>query len=358
MTAMERRPRPLRIALVAPIWLPVPPATYGGTERVVALLDKHYRAAGHEVVLFATGDSTTAGELRSVTDRGLVQHMAQLEAWEYEHHANALAADVVADSGSFDLIHSHLGLAQLPILNLASCPVVQTVHAPLGLDDVWNVQRCPNTTLVTLTKAQAEPLESVSASSPSATVISSGLDMSRFEPSTDGGDTLVFLGRMGRQKNPVGAIEIARAAGWPLVLAGAPQNAEEHQYFDQQVAPLVDGDAVRYLGPVDHEAKQQLLAQAAALVFPIVDNEAFGLVMVEAMACGTPVLGRRHSSVPEIIDPGVTGFVGNEVADMVDLVPATVALDRGEVRARAEKRFGHERMGDDYLALFDAVVRQ
>ena len=169
--------RKLRIALVAPVWLPVPPCTYGGTETIVALLLRHYLAAGHDVVLFASGDSDAGGaELRSLTPQGLIDRMAAREAESYEHYANALAADVVAASEHLDVVHSHLGMAQLPALALPSCPVVQTVHTLPAVDDCWIAARCPDVALVTLTWAQAAPFDVP------VHVVPSGLDLDAYRP--------------------------------------------------------------------------------------------------------------------------------------------------------------------------------
>ena len=341
----------LRIALVAPAWLPVPPRAYGGTESVVDLLRRHYVEAGHDVVLFAPGDSNSdVSELRAVTPTGLIERMARGEAATYDHYVNAVAADVVAASGDFDVVHSHLGMAQVPVLSLAVCPVVQTVHTPLDLDDCWIAGRHPDVEIVTLTEAQAAPLDRA------VRVVPSGLDLERYRFSCDTGGPLTFLGRMGPGKNPLGAIEIAAACHRDIVLAGAPQNHEEKQYFRERIEPLVDGDRVRYVGPVDHAAKVDLLGQAAVVLFPITADEAFGLVMIEAMACGTPVVATGRASVPEVVEPGVTGFFADDLDSLADLVDEADALDRIAVRRRAEERFSAVEMGDAYLSIFVEVV--
>lgn len=341
----------LRIALVAPAWLPVPPRAYGGTESIVDLLRRHYVAAGHEVVLFAPGDSDPdVSELRSVTSTGLIERMARGEAATYEHYVNAVAADVVAASSGFDVVHSHLGMAQVPTLSLSACPVVQTVHTPLDVDDCWIATRYPGVELVTLTEAQAAPLDR------SVRVVPSGLDMDRYRFSGETGGRLAFLGRMGPGKNPLGAIEIASACGRDIVLAGAPQNREEKQYFREQIEPLVDGERVRYVGPVDHAAKVDLLGDAAAMLFPIMADEAFGLVMIEAMACGTPVVAVGRASVPEVVDHGLTGYVAEDLDGLAGLVDEAAALDRGAVRRTAEQRFSAGEMGDRYVSIFEEVA--
>jgi glycosyltransferase involved in cell wall biosynthesis len=341
----------LRIALVAPAWLPVPPLAYGGTELIVDLLRRSYAAAGHEVVLFAPGDSDPGeSELRAVTPTGLIELMARGEAATYDHYVNAVAADVVAASGEFDVVHSHLGMAQVPALSLAACPVVQTVHIPLDLDDCWIANRYPDVEIVTLTEVQAAKLNR------SVRVVPHGLDLGRYRFSRQTGGSLAFLGRMGPGKNPLGAIEIAAACDRGIILAGAPQNSEEKQYFRERIEPLIDGERVRYVGPVDHAAKVDLLGDAAVMLFPIAADEAFGLVMIEAMACGTPVVAVRRASVSEVVDPGVTGFFADDVNGLADLVDEAAALDRAAVRRRAEQRFSAIEMGDGYLAIFEELT--
>jgi glycosyltransferase involved in cell wall biosynthesis len=161
---------------------------------------------------------------------------------------------------------------------------------------------------------------------------------------------------MSYDKNPLGAIHIARNAGMPLVLAGVPQSAKEEKYFEQEIRPLIDGEKVRYIGAVNHAQKNKLLREAAALLFPVQWEEPFGLVMIEAMACGTPVIGHALGSVREVVDEGVTGFYSDFVETMHELVPRTLALDRAEVRKRAQERFSYQRMVEDYLRLYSSLI--
>ena len=226
-------------------------------------------------------------------------------------------------------------------------PVVTTYHVEMDEDVLAAFARYPEARLVAVSDSQRAalvPLEGVS-------VIPHGIDTDAFPFSPDPGDYLLFLGRMIPDKGPVDAIRIAEQAGLPIVLAGPSS-----EYFAEAVEPLVDGERVRYAGRVGPQERNRLLAGAAALVFPNSYTEPFGLVMVEAMACGTPVVATAVGAAPEIVEPGVTGLVGATAADLAELVGPAVALDRRRVRERAVERFGYARMVDDYEALYADVV--
>jgi glycosyltransferase involved in cell wall biosynthesis len=353
MMAMADPARRLRIALVAPLWTSVPPAAYGGTELVVHLLAEDLVRRGHDVTLFASGDSRTGGRLRPLGEHNLRVAMERGEAYEYEVYATANLVEAIREADRFDVIHSHLGFGQIPLGVLSRTPVVHTLHTRPALDDLWVLSRYPEAAVVAVSRSQVE--EVPAARRRHIRVIHHGIDFDAYEFSGAPGGYLAFLGRMGPQKSPLTAIEVARAAGMPLLLAGVPQNAEEEAYFAQRVQPLIDGKDVRWIGAVDHARKNELLRGAAALLFPIQGGEAFGLAMIEAMACGTPVVGWGRASVPEVIDPGRTGFFAGSVAGMTALVPHALALDRQAVRAQALRRFSHRRMVDDYLRTYEAL---
>jgi glycosyltransferase involved in cell wall biosynthesis len=187
-------------------------------------------------------------------------------------------------------------------------------------------------------------------------IVYNGCDFNAYDPSFARGQYLAFLGRMGPSKNPLDAIRIAQMVEMPIVLAGQPQNSAEQRYFAEEIQPLVDGEHVRWVGPVNHAQKNELLRNAAALLFPIQWDEPFGLVMIEAMACGTPVVARRRGSVEEIVDDGITGFHASVIDSLAELVPRALALDRHRVREHAMQRFDYRRMVDDYLALYRTLV--
>ena len=340
----------LRIGQVPPLWTPIPPKTYGGIELLVHLLTEDLVRQGHDVTLFGTGDSHTSARLEVVCELSMLDYMAKTEACVYEAFANAAVARVLARAQEFDVLHFHIGMQWLPFATLARTPSLFTIHTFPTYDESWLASNFPGVQINGISRCQADRI------GPAIPVVYNGCDFSTFEPSYEPGEYLAFLGRMSHDKNPLDAIRIARAAGMPIILAGKAQDAEEEAYFEQEIRPLVDGQSVKYIGPVNHEQKQELLGNAAALIFPIQWEEPFGLVMIEAMACGTPVLGHALGSVAEVVETGVTGFHAPEIGKMGALLPATLALDRRKVRERAEERFGFNRMVDGYLELYGKLA--
>lgn len=340
----------LRIAQVAPLWTSVPPATYGGAELMVHWLTEELVRRDHDVTLFASGDSQTSARLVAVLERNLIDKMAAREAYLYEPYAAAVVAEALR-AEEFDLIHCHVGPTSIPTTVLSSTPVVHTIHAGLdAVDELWILERYAEVPIAAISRSQVStvPPERLA----NVTVVYHGCDFNSYEASFAPGAYLAFLGRMGPHKNPVAAIRIAQACGLPIRLAGMPQDDAERRFFDREVLPLLDGDEVVHLGAIDHREKVQLLRGAAALVFPIDWEEHFGLVMIEAMACGTPVLATCRGSVPEVIDAGKTGFYAATPEDLPPLIPATLALDRRALWEHARKRFSHRRMVDDYVSLY------
>lgn len=350
---MESR-RKLRIALVAPLWVNIPPGTYGGIELLIKLLADDLVRRGHEVTLFATSESRTAAKLRPICEETVMDMMSSGTASIYEFYGNACASDALASARDFDLLHFHLGNQWIPMGTLSEKPVLFTLHTRLDVDDEWIIHRYPQVPLVAISECQVKPLAGRYPGK--IPVIYNGCDFSSFDPSFEPGNYLAFLGRMDHHKNPLGAIQIARKAGLPIVVAGVAQSAKEEKYFEQEIKPLVDGKNVRYIGAVDHPQKNKLLRGASALLFPVQWDEPFGLVMVEAMACGTPVIGSSRGSVPEVVDAGVTGFYSDSIETMHELVPRALALDRAKVRDHARERFGYQRMVDDYVRLYESLI--
>lgn len=346
--------RPLRIAQLSPLWTRVPPSTYGGVELLLKLLIDELVARGHEVTLFGTGDCATAAHLRSICEVNLYERFERGEAYMYEYYANALMAEVLRSAGEFDIIHAHLAPGWLPLGAVSPTPFLWTLHTNIHRDDEWALRHFPEVEVAGISKHQmAAASLTLQRQFP---IVYNGCDFSGYELREEPGEYLAFLGRMSVAKNPAGAIAIAKACGLPIVLAGQPQNATEEHYFNTEVKPHVDGKNVRWIGPVNHLQKNELLKKAMALVFPIQWDEPFGLVMIEAMACGTPVVAHRRGSVEEVVDNDITGYHVGVIDGMAEMVPHALKLNRGEVRRHAEARFGYQRMVDNYVALYRKIL--
>lgn len=354
--ASHEASRPLRIAQVAPLWLRVPPPGYGGAELIVHWLTEELVRLGHHVTLFASADSTTSGELCPTSDLALVDMMNAGRAYVYEGYAVSGLVEALARADEFDIVHSHVGPLGIPLGALVSTPVVHTVHAGLAsVDEHWLLQRYPAAHVVGISASQVASIDAPRRAS--IPVVYHGLDLAAYEPTAQHDGFVAFLGRMGPHKNPAGAIQVARAAGLPIVLAGAPQDGSERRYFDDEVRPLLGLDGVTYVGEVSQERKVDLLRRAAALLFPIRWDEHFGLVMIEAMACGTPVVALRRGSVPEVVDDGLTGFVRDTEEELVSALGRVAELDRRLIERETRARFGARRMTDDYVRVYQELAR-
>lgn len=344
----------LRIAQVAPLWTPIPPRTYGGIELLMKLLIDELVARGHDVTLFASGDCATAGRLRPVIETNLTDLIAADKAYCFEYYANSTMAEVLAAQDEFDLVHFHMSSAWLPLAAAMKTKALFSMHTSPHHDDEWAMRRWPGVAVAGISRCQMRATGLRLARE--FPIVHNGCDFSAYEARTERGQYLAFLGRLSPEKNPLDAIRIARTCELPIVLAGQPQNANEARYFDQQIKPLIDGELVRWIGAVNHPQKTALLRNAAALLFPIQWEEPFGLVMIEAMACGTPVVAHRRGSVEEVVDPGVTGFHASVIDAMSELVPEALKLDRAGVRRHAESRFGFRAMVDNYEALYRSIL--
>ena len=339
----------MRIAQLAPLAESVPPKLYGGTERVVSWLVDELVELGHDVTLFASGDSRTTGKLHPVWPRALRLGRKGVDP----NAACALLLEAIGKrAADFDVIHSHVDWLPLPLLSRLGVPFLTTMHGRLdlpGLSDV--VQTFPNAGFVSISDNQRRPLRDARWI---ATVLH-GLPSSLFRSAYDQGSYLAFLGRLTAEKGPEDAIRIARAAEMPLRIAAKIPRAET-AYFKRRIEPQVDGKRVVLVGEVDDAKKQPFLAGASALLFPIDWPEPFGLVMIEAMACGTPVIAYRSGSVPEVIEDGVTGFIVESEQEAVRAVRELSRLDRRTIRARFEERFTASRMARDYEAHYRKLV--
>ena len=348
-------PAALRVAQVAPVIFPVPPANHGGTERVVHDLCTALREMGVEVTLFASSDSATEtpgdGPPRRIGDLPSL-------AWLERAHGPvppsvpavleaARLEDLRRHLDGFDVVHAHGEFAHAALLGARRRRSLTTVHWRVDeLDRRLFFETFPDLPVAAISAAQEASLPAANR----AGVVHHGIARDRYRPGRGAGGHVAFVGRMTDQKRPDRAIRVARAAGRPIRLAGTV-DVGNPRYFEREVAPLLGEDAV-YVGPLGDAAKGALLADAAALLFPVDWPEPFGLVMIEAMACATPVIGWRNGSVAEVIEEGVTGFVVDTEAEAVAALARVDALDRGLIRRRFEARFTAERMARDYLAIY------
>jgi glycosyltransferase involved in cell wall biosynthesis len=338
--------RPLRVGLIAPPWLPVPPVGYGGIETIVDVLARGLADNGHHVVLFASSDSTCPVELRSAMGPAPGVDVGG-SAVEIHHAVSAYES-----LGDVDVIHDHTAIGPLVALAQRRRNVVTTNHNPFsppyGSGFAAVSKSIP---VVAISHHQASTACGISI----AEVIHHGLDPRSFPVGEGRGGYLVFLGRMSPSKGPHRAIAVARAVGMPLVLAGKQHTDDERDFFESKIRPELGGDVtfVGELGPIE---KMALLGDSVALINPISWDEPFGMVMVEALACGTPVLAFGSGAAPEIVDSGVTGFLADDEAGLIEAVKHLDELDRGACRAAIEGHFSADRMVRDYVALFERVV--
>lgn len=342
--ALSRRADRLRIAQIAPVAAPVRPGEGDSIEQLVSLLTDELVRRGHDVTLYATGDSRTAASLRSVHAHG---YDADAGGWDWQFSESLHAAHAFEHADDHDIMHAHDYHFSLPFSGLVETPLVQTPHVEIGPEVIQAYGRRPDLHVVAASWFQRAQLGEV----PNVSVIPHGIDIQAFPFGPRGGDYLLFLGRMLADKGPAQAIAIACDTGMPLVLAGAPEEG-----YDISAEQAVDGDRIRYVGRVDPVERNRLLRGAAALLFPVTYPEPFGLVLVEAMACGTPVVAAAMGAVPEIVQEGVTGLTAPSWEGLAELVPGAASLDRAGVRRAIEHRFDFRRMVDDHEALYRMVV--
>ena len=344
----------LRIAQVAPLWTPIPPRTYGGIELLLKLLCDELVERGHDVTLFASADCSTRARLHPVVEENLGDLLKAGHGYCYEYYTSSMFAEILRAQREFDIVHFHCSPAWLPIASALSMPSIFTMHTLPHLDDEWVLRRWPEIAVNGISRWQMQGLAlKLSREFP---VVYNGCDFDSFEPRYEPGQYLAFLGRMSPEKNPLDAIRIAQACDLPLVLAGVPQNAKEAEYFESELRPLIDDECIRWIGAVNHPQKVMLLRNSGALLFPIQWDEPFGLVMIEAMACGTPIVAHRRGSVEEVVDQGVTGFHAASMDALPELVGQALSLDRREVRRHAEERFGFRAMIDAYETIYGELT--
>jgi glycosyltransferase involved in cell wall biosynthesis len=339
----------MRIAQVAPLYESVPPRCYGGTERVVSYLTEELIRQGHEVTLFASGDSQTKARLCAPCSRSLRQDETCKEPIAY--HVLMLER-VYQEASNFDLVHFHADYLPLPLARRLSAPCVHTMHGRLDNPELTPLfQEFREAPLVSISHAQRAPLTWANWMG----TVYHGLPRNLYTYNDTAGDYVVFLGRVSVEKQVHIAIEMARKAGVRLKIA-AKVDRRDQGYYEEMVRPLLKAPGVDFLGEIGGRDKDRLLGGARALLLPIDWPEPFGLVMIEALACGTPVIAYRRGSVPEILDDGTTGYIVDNVDDGARAIRAVNRLNRRHCRRAFEQRFSVGRMTSDYLALYQQLV--
>jgi len=340
----------MRIAQIAPLWERVPPFRYGGTELIVSLLTEELVQRGHEVTLFASGDSITTAHLKSVHDRALRLDENIKEPGLYEQMS---LAQIYHQAHHFDIIHSHVGYAALPYCGLVKTPTVHTMHGIFTPDNEKIFRQFAWQPYISISEAQREPRLGLNY----IHTVYNGIDLEvyPFQAEPDKPTYLAFVGRLSPEKGPEEAIKIARATGLPLKMAGKVDPVDR-AYYQEKLKPLIDGEQIQYLGEVSHEEKAKLLGGATVTLFPITWREPFGLVMIESMSTGTPVVAMALGSVPEVIAHGKAGYICRTLEEMIQAVPEAMKLNRQTCRDYVLHRFSVKSMVNEYERAYQMVL--
>jgi glycosyltransferase involved in cell wall biosynthesis len=339
----------VKIAQIAPLIESVPPRLYGGTERIVSYLTEELVELGHEVTLFASGDSITAADLVPCVPKALRLDASVIDPIPYY----MLMLDRVRRrAANFDILHFHIDQFQFPLFRPIAGRTLTTLHGRQDLPDLIPLYLgFDDMPLVSISNDQRRPVPNANF----AATVYHGLPVDLHRPVARQGDYVAFLGRISPEKRPDRAIEIARALGIPLKIAAKVDRVDE-AYFRTQIEPLLDCTGVEFIGEINERQKTQFLGEARALIFPVDWPEPFGLSMIEAMACGTPVLAFRCGSVPEIIEEGVSGVIVETIDEAIAALPRVMALDRRKVRQCFEQHFSATRMAQDYVGVYRSLL--
>lgn len=339
----------MRIAQVAPLFESVPPKAYGGTERVVSWLTEELVRQGHDVTLFASGDSVTSARLYSVCEKSVRLNPDCVDSLAL---SILLLEEVVQQRHDFDIVHFHIDYLHFPVSRQAGIPHVTTLHGRLDIPELFPLYRRFNDMpVISISNSQRRPL-------PHANWVGTvyhGCDPERYTFHPTPGNYLAFLGRISPEKRVDRAIEIARRSGIPLKIAAKVDRADK-EYFEAEIKPLLHDPMVEYIGEIGDLEKSEFLGNALALLFPIDWPEPFGLAMIEALACGTPVVAFNNGSVPEVIEDGVSGFVVDNMDDAVEAVERIETLSRMRCRHEFERRFSAQRMAADYVEIYQRMI--
>lgn len=339
----------MKIGMVAPVWERVPPEKYGGIELVVYLLTEELVKRGNQVTLFASGDSITSGELSSVYPKAMRDLLGN-PCPDLHHVGTAFLR-----AAEYDLIHNHAGYSGIALANFVETPVLTTLHGIFTDINRPFFKAFKNS--VYYNSISDEQRRGLPELNYIATVYNA-IDISSYEYSSDKKDFFLWLSRISPLKGPDLVIDVAKKAGVKLKMAGKIDAGSDTLFYESKVEPLIDGDQIQYLGEVTEEEKRELMRDARAFLFPITWPEPFGLVMAEAMACGTPVIATRNGSVPEVVADGLTGFVVDSVDEMVAAIKKLDLIEPAKCRQYAEERFGVARMTDDYETIYRQVIEK
>jgi len=347
----------MRIAQVAPMYEAVPPLRYGGTERVVSYLTEELVRRGHNVTLFASGDSRTSAKLVPTSAAALRERFTLQEMRDVAPPLHlAMMGEVLQRADEFDIIHSHVDYFPWAFAPFVNTPLLTTMHGRLDVA-YWPplIERFPKTPLVSISHHQRAPLAPLHPHW--VGTVYNGIPVDQFPFSEQQGDYFLFLGRIAVEKRPDWAVEVAKRTGIKLKVA-AKVDPYDQEYYDREIKHLFDHPLVEFLGEADEQEKRQLLAGARALLFPIDWPEPFGMVQIEALACGTPVLAMNRGSVPEVLRHGVSALIGNSVDELVALAPHLGQLDRRACRREAELRFSSRAMAQGYEQVYRRVIAE
>ncbi len=340
----------MRVGIISPLWKPLPPERYGGTELVVSLLAEGLVKKGHDVTVFASGDSKVSGRLIAVTERNLYDTLGGFK-WDNLEYDIIETEMVGRLSMDFDVIHNHNGFVPLVISPLIKTPLVTTLHSSLPPQPESLARAFKDRLFVSISNAQRQLAPYLNYIG----TVYHGIDVDRFPFSEKTGEYLLFLGTFSPHKGPDIAIRIAKESGIPLILAGEIRK-EFEDYYEKEIASMADNEDVIIRGELNLNEKVELLKNAKALLLPVRWQEAFGLVMIEAMACGTPVIGFNKGAIPEIICNGKTGFIVNSIEEAKDAVMRISEIDRSYCREWVKERFSLKKMVDEYEKIYKEVI--
>jgi glycosyltransferase involved in cell wall biosynthesis len=341
----------MKIAQIAPLYESVPPKYYGGTERIVSYLTETLVKMGHEVTLYASGDSVTGARLRPMCPRSL-----RLDKTSVDPVADhvLMAEKIFQDSKDFDFVHSHIDYLPFPLWREMMTPCATTLHGRLDLPNLYNLYReFDDMPVISISNSQRLPLSWARWIS----TVYHGIPKDLYPFQEKPGKYLAFIGRISPEKSVDTAIQIAQKAGLPLKIA-AKIAKPDREYYENVIKPLLNQDGIEFIGEIGDEEKKEFLGNAAALLFPIKWPEPFGLVMIEAMACGTPVIARLEGSVPEVVETGVSGYMIRTIEEGVAAVGKIDRLSRVRCRQFFEDRFTAERMAQDYVRLYEQLIAE